>query len=124
MTVPVLVGVAELAGVAVGVAVRIGVGELVGVCPELPPSPTTPTGVRRSLVVPSPTWPYSFSPQHLAAPAVIRAQLWVQPDQGSRRVDEVARDRVRQILAEGPRLALPAAVEQAMDEVMRRYVRD
>src|SRR5687768_2218365 len=37
------------------------------------------TGVRRSVVVPSPSPPYRFSPQQYAAPAVDRAHEWVEP---------------------------------------------
>ena len=48
-------------------------------------------------------------------------EVW--QNQGSRRVDEVARDKVRQILAQGPWLALPASVEAAMDEVIAGYIK-
>src|SRR5262249_42867022 len=43
------------------------------------PRPTTATGIERSVLVPSPSWPYELSPQHLTAPAVVSAQLWRSP---------------------------------------------
>jgi hypothetical protein len=43
------------------------------------PRPLTGVGVRRSVVVPSPSWPYQFPPQQRAAPAVVRAQVWGPP---------------------------------------------
>jgi hypothetical protein len=43
------------------------------------PRPLTGVGVRRSVVVPSPSWPYQFPPQQRAAPAGVRAQVWPQP---------------------------------------------
>ena len=45
--------------------------------PEL--NPDTSTGVDRSVVVPSPSWPASLWPQHLAAPPVVTAQVAVPP---------------------------------------------
>jgi hypothetical protein len=39
-------------------------------------SPLTSTGVSRSDIVPSPTWPKSLRPQHFAAPATLTAQVW------------------------------------------------
>ena len=42
------------------------------------PSPTTSTGVRRFVVVPSPSLPTLLLPQHLAAP-VTTAQVWREP---------------------------------------------
>ena len=41
--------------------------------------PTTCTGVSRLIVVPSPSWPEKLLPQHLAAPAVVTAQLCAPP---------------------------------------------
>jgi hypothetical protein len=41
--------------------------------------PETSTGVVRSVVVPSPSWPLSFSPQHFTLPSVSKAQEWVIP---------------------------------------------
>src|SRR5688572_2757678 len=37
------------------------------------PSPTTSTGVGRSVVVPSPSWPSRLLPQHLTPPEVVKA---------------------------------------------------
>src|SRR2546428_5554873 len=42
-------------------------------------SPTTSTGVERSLVVPSPSSPSMLSPQHLTPPALVSAQVWKTP---------------------------------------------
>src|SRR5207237_1185347 len=42
-------------------------------------SPETSTGVWRSVVVPSPSWPQSLLPQHLTPPALVRAQVWSPP---------------------------------------------
>src|SRR5947209_7930476 len=39
-------------------------------------SPTTSTGVERLIVVPSPSWPQAFHPQHLTPPALVSAQVW------------------------------------------------
>src|SRR5215212_8258444 len=44
-----------------------------------PLRPTTPTGVVRAVVVPSPSSPARFVPQHLTAPEVTRAQVWSEP---------------------------------------------
>src|SRR6266511_571052 len=41
--------------------------------------PTTSTGVERSTVVPSPSWPRSLEPQHLTPPALVSAQPWRSP---------------------------------------------
>ena len=40
----------------------------------------TATGVLEDVVVPLPSWPAAFEPQHLAAPAVVIAQVWLFPD--------------------------------------------
>src|SRR5262249_62436368 len=42
-------------------------------------SPETSTGVCRWVVVPSPSWPKSFEPQHLTPPEAVRAQVWPAP---------------------------------------------
>ena len=39
-----------------------------------PLSPATSTAVERSIVVPSPSWPWSFWPQHFTAPPLVSAQ--------------------------------------------------
>jgi hypothetical protein len=39
-------------------------------------NPTTSTGSKRSVVVPSPSWPAPFSPQHFTPPAEVNAQEW------------------------------------------------
>ena len=42
--------------------------------------PDTSTGVvRYKLVVPSPIWPFMFEPQHLTAPLVSTAHVWLLP---------------------------------------------
>src|SRR5581483_3979247 len=42
--------------------------------------PTTSTGVVRGVaLVPSPSWPVRFSPQHLTPPALVSAQLCSPP---------------------------------------------
>ena len=41
--------------------------------------PTTSTGVRRLVVVPSPSWPRALSPQHLIRSVAEIAQLWMWP---------------------------------------------
>src|SRR5947207_10735443 len=41
-----------------------------------PPKPATPIGVRLRIVVPSPSSPPSFKPQHMTAPALVSAQTW------------------------------------------------
>lgn len=41
--------------------------------------PVTVTGVRRLVVVPSPSWPLKFHPQHLTVPLVSTAHVWVPP---------------------------------------------
>jgi hypothetical protein len=41
--------------------------------------PDTSTGVVRVVVVPSPSWPLLFLPQHLIAPPVSRAHEWYFP---------------------------------------------
>ena len=38
-------------------------------------SPITSTGVERSVVVPSPNWPYRFHPQHPIPPPVVAAHV-------------------------------------------------
>src|SRR3989304_8907950 len=43
-------------------------------------SPLTSTGVRRSAVVPSPSWPKVLNPQHLTPPALVTAQVCADPD--------------------------------------------
>jgi hypothetical protein len=35
--------------------------------------------VFRELVVPSPSWPTEFQPQHEIVPSVLRAQVWYEP---------------------------------------------
>jgi hypothetical protein len=40
---------------------------------------TTSTGVVALFVLPVPSWPKMFHPQHFAPPAVICAQLWYLP---------------------------------------------
>jgi hypothetical protein len=44
--------------------------------PGFAPIPETSPGVERSVVVPSPRSPFRFRPQHLAPPAVVKAQVW------------------------------------------------
>src|SRR6188768_1416095 len=44
-----------------------------------PERPCTSTGVSRRCVVPSPSWPYWLSPQHLTPPPRRTAQLWLSP---------------------------------------------
>ena len=41
--------------------------------------PETSTGVLLFVVVPSPSWPKEPSPQHLAPPEVVTAQVWLPP---------------------------------------------
>jgi hypothetical protein len=41
--------------------------------------PRTWTGVERLVVLPSPSWPFSLPPQHIAAPAVVTAHVWFAP---------------------------------------------
>src|SRR3990172_8171069 len=41
--------------------------------------PVTATGTKRLVVVPSPSWPPKFFPQHLTAPAVVSAHVWYCP---------------------------------------------
>src|SRR5439155_9941770 len=41
--------------------------------------PLTSTGSARAVVVPSPSWPKSFAPQHFTPPAEVRAQLCAPP---------------------------------------------
>ncbi len=43
------------------------------------PSPTTFTGVGLLSVVPLPSWPALFQPQHRTAPVVVSAQVWKPP---------------------------------------------
>src|SRR5688572_9979945 len=50
--------------------------------------PATSVGVVRATVVPSPTWPDSFAPQHFTAPVDSKAQvcryaaaIWVTPEE-------------------------------------------
>src|SRR5262245_1023585 len=38
-------------------------------------SPETSTGLGRSILLPSPSWPYRFQPQHLTPPASVSAQV-------------------------------------------------
>ena len=40
-----------------------------------PVRPLTLTGVQESVLVPSPSWPLLFNPQHLTVPPVRRAQV-------------------------------------------------
>ena len=40
-------------------------------------SPETSTGTSDSVVVPLPSWPTSFRPQHFTPPAVVSAQAWL-----------------------------------------------
>ena len=42
-------------------------------------SPTTFTGVRRFVAVPSPSWPDPLNPQHLTPPPLVSAQVWYLP---------------------------------------------
>src|SRR5205823_3383366 len=42
----------------------------------LPCRPTTATGRLLDFLVLSPSWPSSLSPQHLTAPALVRAHAW------------------------------------------------
>src|SRR5690242_4959422 len=39
-------------------------------------SPLTATDVRRSVLVPSPSWPALFAPQHLTSPPAVTAHVW------------------------------------------------
>lgn len=39
----------------------------------------TSTGVELSVVLPSPSWPTLFKPQHLTPPALVTAQVWSDP---------------------------------------------
>jgi hypothetical protein len=41
--------------------------------------PLTPTGVMLFTIVSSPSWPKLFSPQHLASPLMVAAQVCVSP---------------------------------------------
>src|SRR5689334_14133513 len=41
--------------------------------------PLTLTGVVWSVVVPSPSWPYLFHPQHLTPPSRVTTQVWAYP---------------------------------------------
>src|SRR5690606_33047667 len=43
------------------------------------PSPATVTGSGRMMVLPSPSWPDAFAPQHFTAPPAATAQLWNAP---------------------------------------------
>src|SRR5437588_176529 len=43
------------------------------------PRPGTSIGTRRLVVVPSPSCPYAFQPQHLIPPAPSSAQVWSRP---------------------------------------------
>jgi hypothetical protein len=61
--------VAVLVGVRVLVAVRVGVGSGTS-------NPITSTGELRWVVLPSPSWPAPFSPQHLIVPSMSRAHVW------------------------------------------------
>ncbi len=47
--------------------------------PTAPCQGSTFTGVLRRCDVPSPSWPVSLDPQHLAAPPVVTAQVWASP---------------------------------------------
>ena len=42
-------------------------------------APVTATGTLLSVVVPSPSWPYSLKPQHWTPPSVVSAQVWYAP---------------------------------------------
>ena len=42
-------------------------------------SPVTPTGVVRIVVVPSPSWPRVFHPQHLTIPFSVSAHVCLKP---------------------------------------------
>ena len=39
----------------------------------------TCTGARRSVLVPSPSWPNSFQPQAQTVPSFLSAKLWNEP---------------------------------------------
>src|SRR5207249_1684907 len=43
------------------------------------PHCTTRTGVNRSVVVPSPSWPSTLRPQQKAVPAAVTPQVWTAP---------------------------------------------
>src|SRR3990172_3409111 len=61
-------------------AVRAHVWSLpAAICATPLPRPTTPTGVVRCAVVPSPSWPYSLYPQHFTPPAFVSAQVYASP---------------------------------------------
>ena len=42
-------------------------------------NPLTATGVSRFAVVPSPSWPRLFNPQHCTTPLLVSAQVWLPP---------------------------------------------
>jgi len=46
---------------------------------DYPPKPTTETGVSLSVVVPSPSWPSAFQPQHFTVPLLVSAHVWSPP---------------------------------------------
>jgi hypothetical protein len=77
----VCVGVAVCVGVLVGTSVDVSVGVLVLVDVLVAvgsgtSNPITFTGLLRCVVVPSPSCPAPFSPQHLIVPSIMRAQVW------------------------------------------------
>ena len=64
------------AGVEVGIGVGVGVAIVVTVGGTVPigvaENPITCTGVLRFVVIPSPSWPLTFHPQHLPPFAAVR----------------------------------------------------
>ena len=65
--------------VAVPVARSAQVWEAPAVIAVAPESPETSVGARRSVVVPSPSWPEKLEPQHLTVPPVRSAHVWSSP---------------------------------------------
>src|SRR6185437_13063877 len=52
-------------------------------------SPVTATGISDVVpLVPFPSWPAESSPQHMAAPAVVRAHAWLMPEETAVTPDE------------------------------------
>src|ERR1043166_1138100 len=72
-----------MSGALIEVVVDVPDGTNVIVIPHNWPtavvSPFTSTGVRRWVVVPSPTWPLPLRPQHLVPPLVVNAHVWERP---------------------------------------------
>jgi hypothetical protein len=52
-----------------------------------PESPDTATGIDESVVVPLPTWPYEFRPQHRTEPPFMSTQTYPLPDEMPRAPD-------------------------------------